>query len=88
MKIKEGYVLNEIGDMNVAVYVAGDGEGLNGFVNLNKIGVFLWQRLEKGCSMEELVSAVTEKYDVDEGTAAKDAEAFISALREKDILCE
>ena len=88
MKIKDGYVLNEVGNMTVAIYIGEDESGLNGIVNLNKLGAYLWKRLETGCTFDELVSAVTEHYDVDEGTASKDIEKFLDDLRKANIIEE
>ena len=86
MKIKDGFVLNEIGDTTLAIYVGEDENGLHGVVNLNKLGVFLWEKLTDGCTMDELVKAVTDKYDIDEATAAKDIEAFVESLRVENII--
>lgn len=89
MKIREGYVLNEIADTTVAIYVGDDeANGLKGIVNLNKPGAFMWEKLSAGCTKEELLKAVTEKYDVDASTAMADMEAFLETLREENILVD
>ena len=88
MKIREGFVLNEIGDTTLAIYVGEDENGLSGIVNLNRLGVFLWEKLTEGSTTEELVRAVTDRYDVDEATARKDIEAFVDSLRKENIFEE
>lgn len=87
MKIREGYVLNEMGDTVVAIYVGNDeGNGLKGLVELNKPGAFMWEKLTRGCTKEELLKAITERYEVEESTAERDIEAFLSALRKENII--
>ena len=88
MKIKEGYLLNEVGDTKVVIYVGDDENGLQGIIKLNKMGVFVWQQLEKGCTAEELIKSVTDRYDVDESTAGRDIDAFLNTLRSENILEE
>lgn len=86
MRIKKGFALNEIGDTTMAIYIGEDEDGLNGIIRLNKLGVFLWEKLTDDRTMEELVKAVTDKYDVDEATAQNDIAAFVKSLREENII--
>lgn len=89
MKIREGYVLNEMSDTTIAIYVGADMEnGLKGVVRLNKPAAFMWEKLSEGCTKEELLKAVTEKYDVDASTARADMEAFLETLREENIIVD
>ena len=87
MKIREGYVLNEMADTTVAIYVGGDEKnGLNGIVTLNKPGAFMWEKLTEGCTKEELLKALMDRYDVEESTAQTDMEAFLDSLRAENII--
>lgn len=72
-----------------------DGTGLvfnpetNAAVALNKTGVYLWNRLKKGASGEEMIAGLTEKYSgVTEEQAAADVKAFLDELRNRSLLSE
>ena len=49
-------------------------------------GLFLWRKLEKGATVPELVSALTENYEVDEQTAVADVDEFVETLVLKQAL--
>jgi hypothetical protein len=49
-------------------------------------GLFLWKTLEKGATVSELILALTENYEVDEQTAAKDVGEFVETLVLKQAL--
>lgn len=50
------------------------------------VGVALWPRLLDGATEEELVHAVTDRFDVDAETAQRDVGAFLAQLREQQLL--
>lgn len=88
MRIKEGFVLREMGDIFAAVPVEGESKQFYGMIQLNDTGAFLWRNMEQECSEEELVAALMEEYDVDEAQAKKDVSAVVSKFREAGILVE
>ena len=55
-------------------------------ITLNDTGRFLWQHLEEGAEMDELVQAMLKEYDVDEQTARAGAEGFVSKLKKQGFL--
>jgi hypothetical protein len=86
MKLKKGFVLKEIAGECVVVSVNTDLD-LRGVITLNSTAKTLWLALEKGVeSTDELVSALTSEYEVDEATARGAAESFIAKLKELDFL--
>jgi hypothetical protein len=64
-------------DQNSATYLAG-----------NPTATLLWRALSEGTTRTQLVSAVTEKYDVDEARAGTDVDAFLDELRSRNLLSE
>jgi hypothetical protein len=84
MKIKGEFILREIGDEFIAVSI-GDND-FDGVVNLTSSGVVLWRLLEKGCTLEDLVKALLENYNIDEITARTDVKEFVQKLENKDLL--
>lgn len=87
MKIKSGFILRSIAGCKVVVSVGNRTLDFNGIINLNDTGAFLWERLEKGATEDELVSAVLENYDeVDEPMARESVREFVGTIREAGCL--
>ncbi len=80
MKIKDGFVRREVAGNNVVVAVGEAAEKFSGMMKLNDTGCFIWKKLESGMTREELVKSMTDAYDVDEKTAYKGIDSFISEL--------
>ena len=78
MKIKNGLKLREVGGVNIVVAVGEMASKFKGVVRLNATGTFLWKILESGADESALISALLEKYDVDEATAKADVAAFLA----------
>lgn len=86
MKIKEGYILDKIGDQPMAISTGYDADQFSGMVKLNGAGAYLWSMLEEEKEEEELVKALVEKYGIDAETAKRDLKNFLALLEEKGIL--
>ena len=86
MKIKDGFILREVAGSFIVVAVGSAVKDFNGIINLNETGAFLWKILESGATKEEMLAKMLEEYDVDEETARKDIDAFISKLQEAKLV--
>lgn len=77
MKIKEGFVLRSMLGEHI---VTGEGAAqvnFNKIVSLNPTAVYLWNAVEgRDFTVEDLTKLLLDEYEVDEATAAKDAEAL------------
>jgi hypothetical protein len=56
------------------------------YVAANRAGAVLWQQLADGATREQLVSALTGRFEVDDATAGRDVDRFLATLRERDLL--
>ncbi len=88
MKIRDGFILREVGGQPVVVAVGAASQYFNGMVRLNATSEFLFEKLQKETSEDELVKAVVEKYEVDEETARKDVQSFVETLVKPGIIEE
>lgn len=86
MKVRDGFVLRNMGGQSVVVSIGAASKVFNGMVKLNETGAFLWSRLVEGADKEDLVQALLEKYDVDIELAKKDVEKFIEILQSPGII--
>ena len=89
MKKKSGFVLRQVCGEYVIV-----GEGLervnfNKMISLNSSAAYLWEAVEeKEFSVQTLSDLLTDKYDVDEKTAANDARELAAKWIEAGIVEE
>ncbi len=88
MKIKEGFLLRQVGGNNVVVPVGAQAVDFRCLITLNEVGAFLWQKLSVDCTVADLVAALLGEYDVTADIAAVDVERFVASLREKNLLDE
>ena len=86
MKIKDGFVLRNICDEFIVVAVGRQTLDFKGLIKLNESGAFLWEQLKTDRTESELLAALTAEYAVDEETAKADITAFLSSLKEADLL--
>lgn len=87
MKIKNGFVIEKVGDDYLAVAVGTRADEFSGLVRMNSTGAFLWKLInEKDMTKDELLSAVLNEYDVDESIARADIDNFEKQLSDGGIL--
>ena len=86
MKIKQGFMLREVGGISVVVAIGEAAQQFHGIANLNETGAFLFRALQKDMEIDELVRQLTEAFDVPAETAAADVNAFLQGLRDAGML--
>lgn len=89
MKIKQGFLLREVAGSWIVVPLGQRVVEFNGLMSLSESGALLWKRLEEEVQNEqELVSSITDEYDVEESVAREDIRAFINSITEKGLIEE
>lgn len=88
MKIKEGFLLRQVGGNHVVVPVGAQAVDFRCLITLNEVGAFLWEKLGADSTVEQLVEALLGEYDVTAEIATADVERFVANLREKNLLDE
>lgn len=87
MKIKDGFVLEQVGDSYLAVAVGDRADSFSGLVRMNGTGAFLWNLMvEADITREELLDKLLATYDVDREIALADIISFETKLRNGGIL--
>ena len=86
MKIKDGYILRNIGGSDIVVAVGAESRRFSNMIKLNSTAAFIWKCLESETTEEELVKKLTEQYDVSEEQAKADVSALLARIREAGIL--
>ena len=88
MRLVGRFCIREILDEVVAIPMGERGSDFSGIISLNPVGRFLFELLSKERTEEELVTALTEEYEVDRQTAAADVKDFLDILRNNQLLAE
>ena len=90
MRIKDGFVLEKVGESYIAVAVNRRTNDFSGLIRLNETGAFLWKvASEKSVTESELVDALIDALDGEKPpreAVRRDVASFISALCEKGII--
>ena len=53
---------------------------------LNSTGGFIWERLQEGLSVEQVIRDLATESDTDPATVEKDVHCFLEQLRSKQLL--
>ena len=88
MKIKEGFLLRQVGENQIVVPVGSKSVDFRCIITLNETGAFIWKKLQNPCTEQELVDALVAEYDAPQDVIAADVQTYIAALREKNLLDE
>ena len=86
MKIKEGFVLREVANQAIVIAVGKASESFKGMIKMNQTSKDIWNYIQNGVDVEDIVLEMKKKYDVDETVIRKDVLYIISVLRENNIL--
>jgi hypothetical protein len=73
-------VTRKTGSEYVLVPVANNIADMNSVYTLNESGAFIWEQIDGKRNVEEIVSTLTEEYDIDHDSAEKDVFSFISDM--------
>lgn len=81
VKLKPGYVLKELGG-EFCIFDEKDSQSgsLDGLPSVNETCIFLWNNLERGVSLPDLVRLLEERKGIDEEDAYLELEEFLAKL--------
>lgn len=80
MKIKEGFVKQQIGDKTIVVSTGDLSKDFHGMIELNYTAADIWEWLSQGLTNEEVAKLLSEKYNIDLLKARKDTEKIINKM--------
>ena len=81
VRLKPGFVLKELGG-EFCIFDERDSQNgsLDGLPSVNETCIFLWNSLERGTKVTELVSLLAEEKNLDEEDATLELEEFLAKL--------
>ncbi len=86
MKIKNGFIIRKIVDVNVVVPVGETSVDFNGIITLNDTGAFLFKQLMSETNKDSLLKALMDEYEIDETSALTDINMFCDHLEEAKLI--
>ena len=88
MRYKGQFVVRQVVDEIVAVPVGETAAKLNGMLLLNKVSLVIWNCLEQDTTVDEIVRALTDSFEVAPEEARADTLEFLEGLRAAGLLEE
>ena len=88
MHIVPGFLIRQVAGENLAIPSGESAHRLSGLLALNGSGVFLFGLLQTERTLDELIDAMMNEYDVDAATARADVSEFLDILRWNQVLVE
>lgn len=88
MKIREGFILRKLPDMNLVLPKGAMVKDCRKAVVLNDTAAFLYEQLEQDCTAEDCAKALMREYDIDYERACRAAEQTIAGFKEAGLLQE
>lgn len=86
MKVKDGFVIRNIAGQYMAVPVGKRTKDLHGMIALNETGAFLWNLLREDQSLDYLIQALLNEYDVSPELARSSILEFLDILSSEKVL--
>ncbi len=86
MKIKNGVVIQKVGDSYVALATGKARENFNGMMRMNETAYFVASKMLKETNKEELVEALLSEYEVGREDAESCVEAVVSELQKNGLV--
>jgi methyltransferase-like protein len=79
-------VTRKTGNEYVLVPVTDNIADMDSVYTLNETGAFIWEQIDGKKSAEEIISSMTEEYDIDNNTATEDVLQFIIKMNDYLII--
>lgn len=80
------YVTRNIAGETIVVPVRGRVGDLDSIYTVNEVGTTIWELIDGEHSVDQIVAAVQETYEVSEEDARKDVTEFIQTLHEESLI--
>ena len=88
MKIKNGFVLRDVGGQAVVIAVGEASKTFHGMINLNATGKEIWQGIVSGLDVDQMVEKMVETYEVEPDKAREDIQAMVDKMKNAGIIVE
>jgi hypothetical protein len=78
MRTRKGFNLRDVCGEKIIVAEGKENIDFSKVISMNETSAFLWEKVkDKDFTIDDLVTMLTDEYDVDEETAKKDCESLM-----------
>ena len=88
MKLKDGFVLQDVGEEHMAVATGEAGKAFSGLIRNNATADFIYYELLQETTEEHIVDQMCERFDAPRKQIAADVHQVIEKVREAGLLDE
>lgn len=88
MRLKEGFILHNVGDEHMAVATGEAAKGFNGIVRNNETAAYIFELLQEETTEDAIVAAMCERYEAEEERIRADVQKLLGKMREAGFLYE
>lgn len=88
MKIKGDFIRREVAGEILLVPVGQTALEFNGMITMDDTADLIWQLLTKGASREQILESILNQFEIDEETASKDLDEFLTTMKTDGFLEE
>lgn len=88
MKLRGEFAVREVADRVIAVPVGAWAIDFHSMILLNSVSRVIWNCLEQGTTVDRIVSALCDRFEVSRELALADTEEFLEHLRKAGLLEE
>lgn len=86
MRIKNGFVLREVGGQYAVIATGEASQTFHGMVKLNESGKDVWQAVTDGLELDAIVDLFVDKYGIERQQAQSDIEKMLSLMEQEGFL--
>ena len=86
MRLKEGFVIHNVGEEHIAVATGETANEFNGLVRNNAAASAIMEQLQTATTEGEIVEAMLARYEVSREQAAADVHRIVEQLKEAGLL--
>lgn len=87
MKLKDGFMMRQLGDQHVVVPIGLQTNTFKGMIKLNDTAATLWSALSKEEQSEnQLADLLVDRFGIDQETALTDVQDFLAVLAASELL--
>ena len=88
MKVNKNFIFRKVAKEHLLIPTGEMALRVKGLVAMSESANLLYQKLQTGCTREDLIAALLAEYDVSAEVAAQDVDAFLDQMRQLDMLVE
>ena len=88
MKIKDGFILKDVAGSKIVIATGAQRINFNGVITFNDVGAEVFNMLDGTNSVEDIVSKISDDYNVDSNIVKNDVEKLIEKMRKHNLIDE